>query len=135
MNDPDETAFWSSAALRVMDVPELHSEIIAALGEGTHHHKIGDIRSTTPLREWKNSIWAIEAPVPDTYEVHHHLKWISDYALNNELFLKSLKARGARIDIYMSYACDEDHRGFGLEPSLLEVFVRLGIRFEMSVMK
>ena len=129
-----EEVFWSRACLRIMDVPEMHDEIIENLGQGTFHHKAGDIRLTVPLRRWKNNIWCIEAPVPKNMEIHHHLKWVSDFALKNESYLKSLKARDARIDIYMSYACDEDHRGFGLDPELLEVFVRLGIRFEMSVL-
>ena len=133
MTSVDEASFWSSASLRIMDVPELHSEIIEALGDGSFHHIAGDTRSENSLRKWRNSIWSIEAPLPETMEIHDHLKWMSDYALQKESFLLSLKRRGARIDIYMSYACDDDHRGFGLDPSLLEVFVRLGIRFEMSI--
>jgi hypothetical protein len=92
------------------------------------------VRQLEPLRKWRNSIWIITAPVAEGEDIAKHLGWISNFANANEAYLRSLIARDTNIDIYMSYACTDDHRGFGIAPELLEIFPKLGIRFEMSVM-
>jgi hypothetical protein len=134
MPDTEEARFRFSACLRIKDVPHLHAEIIDQLGPGTENHKEGDVRQLEPLRKWRNSIWIMSAPVAEEEDLGKHLGWVSGFAKTHERFLRDLMSRGAKIDIYMSYACSDDHRGFGLAPELLEIFPKLGIRFEMSVM-
>ncbi len=130
----DTATFRFSACLRIMGVPHLHAEIIEQLGPGTESHKEGDVRQLEPLRRWRNSIWINSAPIAEKEDIAKHLGWVANFASAHEQFLRDLISKGAKIDIYMSYACSDDHRGFGLDPHLLEIFPKLGIRFEMSVM-
>ncbi len=129
-----EPIFWFRASLRIKDAPHLHQEIIARLGEGSECHQAGDRQHSNPKRRWPNDIWLISDPLDEKEELGAHLEWVTDFAELHEEFLRSLINRGAIIDIYVSYRCDQDHRGFGLDPRLLSVLVRLGIRFEMSIM-
>jgi hypothetical protein len=76
----------------------------------------------------------MSAPVAEEEDIAKHLGWVSSFASEHEKYLKELISKGAEMDIYMSYACSEDHRGFGLDPHLLEIFPKLGIRLEVSVM-
>jgi hypothetical protein len=117
-----------------MDAPQLHDEIIATLGSGTECHKRGDAIPDRAGKTWKNDIWEIEAPIPEEVDIAIHLKWLSEYALKHEEQIRRWMQAGARVDLYFSYCCDHDHCGFGLDPELLSVFPKLGIRFEMSIM-
>jgi hypothetical protein len=129
-----EAKFRFSACLRIKGVPHLHAEILENLGSGTESHKEGDVAQAEPLRRWRNSIWIMSAPVAEEEDIAKHLGWVSSFASEHEKYLKELISKGAEMDIYMSYACSEDHRGFGLDPHLLEIFPKLGIRLEVSVM-
>ena len=133
MTNDDEPQFWFSACLRIKDAPELHGEIIENLGHGSEHHKKGDIVPEAPDKTWSNSIWIMDAPVPEEEDISKHLKWISDYAYANIDSLKNLIEQNANIDIYIAYCCDHDHCGFGLDPDLLKIFNDLGIRLEVSI--
>lgn len=128
--------FWFAAALRIMDAPDLHDELTSLLGPPTYSHRKGELNdSPQATRPWQNSIWSVESPLPEQRDLGEHLGWIADFALPHADYLRDLIARrAARVDIYMSYHCSEDHRGIGLDPERLEVFVRLGVRFELSIM-
>lgn len=134
MSDESDTKFWCGASLRIMNVPQWHQEASDVLGAPSYCHSIGDVDPDRTGRRWKNSIWMRQASVPEERELHEHLAWIVEYASPHEAFLRKLIGEGARIDIYMSYACNDDHRGFGFDAKHLELFVRLGIRMEVSVM-
>jgi hypothetical protein len=126
--------FWFSASLRIMNAPERHEEITSRMGQPSHCHTKGDSDPDRAGKLWKNSIWYRESPLPEQQDIGDHLAWVADFAAPHEDYLRQLIADGARIDIYMSYCSDHDHCGFGLDPKHLEIFVRLGIRFEVSVM-
>ena len=117
-----------------MDAPHLHEEIEALLGDGTDNHKQGDPVPDREGKIWKNDIWLIETPIPEEEDIAEHLRWLVNFVLPHEDRIKEWISRGARADFYFSYCCDHDHCGFGLPPDLLEVFPRLGIRFEVSIM-
>ncbi|RYD71602.1 MAG: DUF4279 domain-containing protein [Verrucomicrobiaceae bacterium] len=132
--DESDTTFWCRASLRIMDAPQCHEEVNSVLGSPSHCHVAGELASEESGRRWKNSIWIRESSVPEERELHEHLAWIVDFASPHEAFLRRLADEGARIDVYMSYACSDDHRGFGFDPEQLEFLVRLGIRMEVSIM-
>ena len=126
--------FWFNASLRIHEAPELHEEIAARLGTPTHCHRKGEPKESPGRHPWPNDIWIRESPVPERRDIGEHLAWIADFARPHTTYLRRLIRRGARIDIYMSYCSDHDHCGFGLDPQHLEIFVRLGIRLEVSIM-
>ena len=126
--------FWSSASLRIHDAPQLHEEITARLGTPSECHKKGDMRSPASKRPWPNDVWMMDSPLPERRDIGEHLAWVADFARPHTTYLRRLIRRGARIDIYMSYRCDHDHCGIGLDPEHLEIFTRLGIRMEVSIL-
>ena len=126
--------FWFSACFRIHDVSELHGEITKRLGAGSECHKKGDLRSATSKRPWPNDIWIKESPLPERRDIGEHLAWVAEFARPHTSYLRRLVRRGARMDVYMSYRCDHDHCGFGLAPEHLEIFTRLGIRMEVSIL-
>ncbi|MBI2516616.1 MAG: DUF4279 domain-containing protein [Opitutae bacterium] len=126
--------FWSGASLRIHDAPELHDEISARLGPPSASHKKGELRSPTSKRPWPNDIWMKDSPLPERRDIGEHLAWIAKFARPHSAYLRRLIRRGARIDIYLSYRCDHDHCGIGLAPEHLEIFTRLGIRMEVSIL-
>lgn len=117
-----------------MGVPERHEEITVRLGDPSHCHVAGDQDPARPGKSWKQSVWLRESPRPEQEDIGEHLAWIAEFARRDEDFLRQLIAAGARVDIYISYCSDHDHCGFGLDPQHLEIFVRLGIRLEVSIM-
>lgn len=128
--------FWFNASLRIHNAPDFHEEITERLGSPTHCHKKGEPKPKNPpaRNPWPNDIWIRESPLPEKRDIGDHLGWIADFARPHTTYLRRLIRRGARIDIYMSYCSDHDHCGFGIDPQHLELFVRLGIRLEVSVM-
>ena len=129
-----DSKYWFEASLRIMDAPYLHEEIVSILGAGTESHKRGDIVPDQPDKKWSNSIWLIVAPIAEDHDISEHLQWIINFVSPHEDHLKKWMMAGAHIDIYVSYACNDEHRGFGLNPDLLAIFPKLGIRFEVSIM-
>lgn len=126
--------FWFNALFRIMDAPERHEEITSRLGPPSHCHAKGDPDPDRAGKFWKNSIWYRESPLPEQQDIGDHLAWVAGFASPHENYLRQRISDGARIDIDVSSCSDHDHCGFGLDPKHLEIFVRLGIRFEVSVM-
>ena len=131
---PVKPKFWSGASLRIHDAPKLHDEITARLGTPSECHQKGDVRSPASKRPWPNDIWMMDSPLPERREIDKHLAWVAEFARPHSAYLRRLIRRGARIDIYMSYRCDDEHRGIGFDPEHLEIFIRLGIRMEVSIL-
>jgi hypothetical protein len=117
-----------------MNAPHLHEEIVALLGHGTECHCKGDEHPNRPGRHWGNDIWIQDSRVPERNEIADHLRWLSDFIRPHEPVLQAWIKQGARIDLYFSYCCNEDHRGFGIPGDLLGVFSRLKIPLEVSIM-
>ena len=129
----DKPLYWSRASLRIKEVAHLHAEIIQKLGTGSECHKAGDKRKSNPNRIWRNSVWILTAPISENRELCIHLEWIAIYVEEHHDYLASLIARGARVDVYASYCCDQEHRGFGLGPQVMSSFSRLGIELGVSI--
>lgn len=87
-----------------------------------------------PQRHWQNSIWILESALPEERELHEHLRWVVSRARPHLRYLRELVASGVRVDVYLWYSCNEDHRGFGFDPEDLGFFAEAGIRLEVSVM-
>ena len=136
MTKQSKPKFWFNASLRIHDAPEFHDDLTARLGRPTHCHKKGEPKPKSPPAKhpWPNDIWIRESPLPEKQDIGDHLGWIADFARPHSNYLRRIIRRGARIDIYMSYRSDHDHCGFAIDPQHLELFVRLGIRLEVSVM-
>jgi hypothetical protein len=126
--------FWFGACLRIHDVPDLHDEITARLGKPSECHKKRDLRPSSSKRAWPNDIWMRESPLPEWRDIGEHLAWVAELARPHVAYLRRVIRRGARMDIYMTYCCDHEHCGFGLSPEHLEIFTRIGMRFEVSIM-
>src|SRR6266404_1638059 len=110
MNEEIKRLF--NASLRIMDVPNKHEEITATLGiQPTMCHKAGDINPQIS-KTWKNSIWAIDCPLPREVNFNKHLGWIAELMAPHETFLHDLKDQGARMDLYCGYKTDSIHSGF-----------------------
>lgn len=133
---PKIAKFWFAACLRIMDAPDLHDELNVVLGVPTFSHKKGEPNDDpVATKPWQNSIWSIESPLPEHRDLGEHLCWLEEFTRPHTAYLRDLiTRRAARVDIYMSYRCSDDHRGFGLDPEQLDLFVRLGVRFELSIM-
>ena len=131
---PQKPKFWFNASLRIHDAPDLHDEITARLGTPTEYHKKGDERTPKSKRPWPNDIWMRNSPLPERRDIGEHLAWVAEFARPHATYLRRLIRRGVRIDIYMTYCCDHEHCGFGLAPEHLDIFTRLGIRMEVSIM-
>jgi hypothetical protein len=127
-------SFWFNASLRIHDAPDFHDKITNRLGTPTECHKRGELASSVSGRRWPNDIWMVESPLPERRDISEHLAWAGEFARPHVRFLRSLIRRGARIDIYMTYCCDHEHCGFGLPPEHLDIFTRLAIRMEVSIM-
>lgn len=128
-----ENKHWFKATLRIKGASHLHDEIKLILGDGTECHKRGDPVPTKPGKHWSNDIWIINAPIPEDAEPSEHLKWIEDFIHPHEDQIKQWAGNGAKVDVYLSYACSCQHHGFGLPAEVLGMFVRLNIPLEVSV--
>lgn len=124
---------WFRATLRIKDAPHLHEDIKRILGEGTECHKRGDPVPNKPGKRWSNDIWIVRARTPDEAEPTEHLKWIAEFVRPHEEQIKQWAENGAKIDIYLSYACSNEHTGFGLSPEALSMFVRINVPLEVSI--
>jgi Domain of unknown function (DUF4279) len=130
----EESKYLYDASLRIMDVPSKHEEITATLGiQPTKCHKAGDINPKIN-KPWKNSIWAIDSPLPKDVDFNKHLRWIAELIAPHETFLRNLKDQGARMDLYCGYMTDSIHSGFVVDAESLVLPARLGISFGVSVM-
>ena len=116
-----------------MDAPELHGEISLTLGDPTECHHRGEEKYDRPGRYWSNDIWVVNSPLPERSEIHDHLGWLCDFVEPHEDKLRIWMSSGARIDMFFTYSCSDEVRGFGVSPELLSVFSRLGIRMEVSI--
>jgi hypothetical protein len=126
--------FAYSASLRIMEVPDKHSEITQVLGvEPDVCHKVGDVANEKTGRLWENNIWSVRSPLPETRDLDHHLKWLSKLVLPHEEYIRALMKEGADVDVFCGYRSDCDHCGFDVKPKSLELFVRLGVRMAVSV--
>ena len=76
----------------------------------------------------------IKSPLPERRDIGEHLAWVAEFARPHATYLRKLVRRDVRIDIYMTYCCDYEHCGIGLGPEQLEIFTRLGIRMEISIL-
>ena len=130
----EKPKFWFNGSMRIMDAPNLHDEIIQVLGEGSECHKKGSPLPKNKNRKWPNDIWLINTPIPEEMDIAEHLKWLCEFVQPYEEQIKEWIEQGAQIDFYFSYCCDHDHCGFGLPADLLDIFPRLGIRMEVSIM-
>ncbi len=117
-----------------MDAPHLHEEIMLALGEGDECHRKGDDIPEEPGKTWKNDIWFIKTPISERDEIPEHLKWLCEFIQPHEDKIQRWISEGARVDLYFSYACNDNHRGFCISGDRLSVFSRLNIPFEISIM-
>ncbi len=129
-----EVNYWFKATLRVKGVPHLHEEIKSILGPGTECHKQGDPVPDKPGKKWKNDIWLLNAPVPETDDINNHIGWIVDFASPFQSHMSGWKRAGATLDVYVAYACDENHRGFGLSSETLLKFAGLNMPLEFSIL-
>lgn len=130
----ENVRFWFGATLRIMDVPESHSLITEAMGAPTHAHIVGEANPDRPGEVWKNSIWFVDSPCPEGQDIGVHLDWVMAYARPHREFLTELIRGGARVDVFLSYCCNEDHRGFRLDPHHMAFFSSLQMPFEISVL-
>lgn len=126
--------YWCSGSLRIMDAPHLHEDISFILGEPSESHVIGEEDPDRPGKLWRNSIWILKTPISERNEIHEHLRWLCEFLQPYESDLHGWISAGARIDLYFSYACNDDHRGFGVPGDLLGIFSRLRIPLEVSIM-
>lgn len=117
-----------------MDAAHLHEEICATLGSGSECHKNGDEDPDRPGQVWRNDIWLLETPISERHEIPEHLRWFCDFLEPHEETLRRWMSQGARVDLYFSYACNDNHRGFEIPGDLLSIFSRLNILFAVSIM-
>ena len=104
------------------------------LGSATHMHECGDLKPESPQARWKNSIWFVDSPLPEENDVRAHLEWLITWLAPDIVFVRDLVSKGVALDVYVSYSCNDDHRGFRLEASQLEFFGELKIPLEISIM-
>jgi hypothetical protein len=71
--------------------------------------------------------------LPKAKQIHEHLKWLSDFLTPHEPAIARWISQGAKVDLFFSYSCSEDDRGFGVPGKSLGIFHRLDIPFEVSV--
>jgi hypothetical protein len=109
----------------MMDASHLHEEIIAILGPGSECHAAGDDIPERPGMTWKNDIWIQETPIPQRNEISEHLRWLCNFIKPHEDFILSWIAQGAKVDLYFSYSCNDDHRGFGIPGELSLAWISL----------
>jgi hypothetical protein len=126
--------YWCHGLLRIMDAPHLHEEIILTLGEGDECHRKGDEIPDRPGKTWGNDICLLETKISERHEIPEHLNWLCDFIRPHEDKIRRWISEGARVDLYFSYACNDDHRGFSIPGDSLSIFSRLNISFEVSIM-
>ena len=127
--------FRFGVGLRIKDAPFLHGEITETLGQPTECHVAGEAVWNNPERHWPNDIWLIDSPLGDEKDINEHLAWLADFIRPHHARLAEWRSRGAHIDVYMYYDCDEEHRGFGLRPDAISLLAALGVPLEVSVMR
>jgi hypothetical protein len=132
MESPDPV-FRCGGSFRVMNAPQLHDEIEKALGPATHSHTAGSEKVERPGKFWKNDIWILDSPLPKERQIHEHLKWLSDFLTPHEPVIARWISQGAKVDLFFSYSCSDNGRGFGVPGKYLGIFDRLDIPFEVSV--
>ncbi len=85
----EEYYFAYSASLRIMGMPDKHSEITKILGiEPDVCHKVGDVAKSG--RVWENDIWSIKAPLPKPQPLDHHIQWLSKLVLSHKEYIRDL---------------------------------------------
>lgn len=112
----------------------MHDAIVSVLGEGSECHTIGEPIEGKAGEFWPNSIWMIDAAVPEREPLGRHLKWISEFLKKNDASISEWVNSGAKCDIYISYACDDDHQGFRLPAGFLQIAAQFGFNIEVSIM-
>ncbi len=129
------TYYAFSAALRIADVPNLHSAISRRLEvEPTRCHVAGDLAAAATGRRWPNSVWVLESPLPESARLNDHLRWLCPLLTTHRDFLRSLVESGAAVDVFCGYRSTAENAGFEIEPDVLEALSRAGCRLSVSVM-
>jgi hypothetical protein len=127
--------FRFSASLRIKGASAFHSALNDQLGIPSACHVAGDEVVGNEGKKWRNDMWLIDADIDENQDINDHLAWIKNLVIANEVLLKDIIKHGSTIDIYISYDCDEEHRGFSINSENLKFIVALGLKLEVSILR
>ncbi len=134
MKDQWQPYFSYSASLRVKNAPELHDEISDFTGlEPSECHYRGDIANLNSGRKWNNDIWTYKSNLSESNDLTDHLIFLWNAIEPYSDYFKTLIDKGVDIDVFCGYSSDCDHAGLSIKPEAFEIFQKLKIPFELSI--
>lgn len=131
--EPDEDNYFHfSATSRIHGDCIPFEEFNRELGvKPTHYHKKGE-RPDPKSPSYRDDAWHFQPSLSENEPLEHHIDELWKVIQPNIGYLKSLKEQ-FKVDVFCSYRSNYDHAGFEVSHTCLELFTKLEIPFEVSV--
>lgn len=116
-----------TASLRVLSDELRLGTLIAALGEPTRGHDIGDPVSSRSSAKRKHSTWTLDADLDRERPLDEHIEPLVTFAETHRAQLSEIRPRCDRIDIFCGVFANDAQGGWELSPDLMQRLADLSL--------